>query len=249
MATNHAIYFEDGQDLLDVLQSPGFPQLRLHPALLDGTRIDEITTDQETLVLAMHCSSDQLLVISNRSIHIYKVPRLKSGLFRAGAVAAKVGVGFIPVVGELLDAGEKLLKPVEWVKARKERKEDKIRTQEGMPTRELIDIMRWDYREPNTLKALLIYKEKILLRNAFEWKTAFKAPLQKTAGEAVVVTVESGGIRIENGKQKTFATYLDSGWAPLQLGREVIECARQALEAAGWSVEVGDQRLVLRNSG
>jgi hypothetical protein len=203
---------------------------------------------EEQLLLAMHCSSDQLLVISNKSIHIYKVPRLKSGLFRAGAVAAKVGIGFIPVVGELLDAGEKLLKPVEWVKARKDRKEDKLRAQDGMPTRELIDIMRWDYREPDTLKALLIYKEKILLKNAFEWKTAFTAPLQKTPGEPLVITVESGGIRIERGRQKTFAPYLELGSGPLQLAREVIDCSRQALEVAGWSIESDDEKLVLRNS-
>lgn len=248
MATDHGIYFEEAQDLVDVIQSPGFPQLRLHPALHDEARLGEIAGEEEQLLLAMHCLSDQLLVISKKAIYVYKIPRLQSGILRAGAVAAKIGIGFIPGVGELVEAGEKLMKPVEWVKGRKERKEDKLREQEQMPTKELIKIMRWDYRDQNTLKAILFYKERILLENGFEWKTAFKTSLPKPPGEPVAITVEAKGIRIESGKSKTFLPYLDASWDPMKIAADVAKCYRPAIEAAGWLIEASEQNVVFRSS-
>ena len=87
MSTDHSIYFEADQNLRDVAQSPGFPHLRLHPTIVNPERINEFSATQEQLLLAMHLQSHQLLVISNKSISIYLIPKIRTGLQKLGSGA------------------------------------------------------------------------------------------------------------------------------------------------------------------
>lgn len=243
--SDHSIYCEAGQSLADVAQTPGFPFLRLHPALIDVSRVNEISPTDEKLLLAMHLQGNQFLVISNKFATVYMVPQMKTKLQRAGRVGLKIGIGMIPIVGELLDAGENLLKPVEWIKAGRERKEDRIKAAEGMPTNEEINSVAWDFKDRDTLTLVQIYKEKILLQNGFKWQTLFKVPLDKP-GEKTMVTVEERGVRVTVGRKEAMALYLDKSWDPLKLAELLVEHNRPAFEAMGCSIEVGDQKYIFR---
>lgn len=245
MSSDHSIYFEEGQNLLDVIRSPGFPHVRLHPAVLDPSRIDEFSPADEILLLAMHLQANQLLVISNKSISIYLIPQLKSKLQTAGSIGLKVGIGMIPIVGDLLDAGEKLLKPVEWIKAGRQRKKDKVLAAEGMPTNEEINNMAWDFRDPDTLKLIQIYKEKILLKNGFKWRMPYRMSLEDTQ-EQILITVEEKGIRITIGRKEIMNLYLDQSWEPLKVAGGIIEQNRLALEAMGCTIETADQKFIFK---
>ncbi|MGE5250693.1 MAG: hypothetical protein ACM3QS_10830 [Bacteroidota bacterium] len=249
---DHSVYLET--DAAAVAQSPGFPYLRLSPVLIDTESPERFSAPAEELLLAMHLSDGKLLVISNKHISIYKVPSKKSFIQKATSVGLHVGVGLIPGVGELVDAAEKVSEAAvgTWNfasgKKRKQRKEDSLRAAEGMPTKKEIEDLVWDYRDRNTLALILLYQDRILLRNGFEWKTEFKAPLENTAGQPIEITADSKGIRFAAGRQKTFTQYAAKDWAPLKITAALIEMNGPALEAAGWVVESSDQKITLKKS-
>lgn len=247
--SDHSIYLEQEQSLAEVAQSPGFPHLRIHPALIDTSRLTEISPTEEKLLLAMHIQGNQLLVISNKSATVYQIPQFKqrSKLAAVGKVGLKIGIGMIPVVGELMDAGEKLMKPVEWIKAGRERKENKIRAAEGLPTTDEINSVAWDFNDQNTLTLIQIYKERILLENGFKWQTPFKVSFDKK-DEPVVITIEEKGIRIKVGRKETMTLYLDNSWEPLKLADILVQHNRQAFEALGCSIEASEQKFVFRKN-
>jgi hypothetical protein len=243
--SDHSVYLEKEQTLADIAQSPGFPYLRIHPALIDTSRLAEISSAEERLLLAMHLPGNQLLVISNRSAIVYQIPQFKqrSKLAAVGGVGLKIGIGMIPVVGELMDAGEKLWKPVEWIKAGREKKDDQKRWEEGLPSNEEIKSVAWDFNDQDTLILIQIYKEKILLKNGFKWQTLFQVSFDKPA-EPVVVTVEEKGIRVKVGRKEAMTLYLDKSWEPLKIADILVQHNRQAFEAMGCSIEIGDQKFV-----
>jgi hypothetical protein len=243
--SDHSVYLEKEQALADVARSPGFPYLRIHPALIDTSRMNEISSEGERLLLAMHLPGNQLLVISNRSAAVYQIPQFKqrSKLAAVGRVGWKVGIGMIPVVGELMDVGEKLWKPVEWIKSGREKKDDEKRWEEGLPSNEEIKSVAWDFNDQDTLTLIQIYKEKILLKNGFKWQTLFQASFEKQT-EPVVVTVEEKGIRLKVGRKEAMALYLDKSWGPLKIADILIQHNRQAFEGMGCSIETADQKFM-----
>lgn len=246
-ATDPRIHFEPEQNLRDVVNSPKFPYLRLHPAIIDPTRMNELSISEEKLLLAMHLQSRQFLVVSNKSLSIYQIPQIRTGLQTAGLVGAKIGIGFIPGVGELFDAGEKLMGAGEWVKKKWEQREDKSKAKEGMPTKKYIDSTGWDFRNPDTLQLIQIYKEKILLKNGFEWKKVFSMPLENPAEQIAIVATQKE-MQIAFGKKKVKAPYLDNSWELLKVAERLIEQNRQALELAGWSVQTANEGYIFKNS-
>jgi hypothetical protein len=249
---DHSAYLEP--NLTDFVEAPGFPHIRLDPALVNAGIADSISSPEEQLLLAMHCDSGRLLVISNKHIRIYEIPAKKSGLQKVGTVGLKVGLGFVPVVGELMDGAEKVKGVFEWGggvltgKKAREKAEDKRRTEEGMPTKKELEDLVWDLRDPEILGMILLYKDKILLRNGFEWKTAFKAPLETPAHEPVEITMDAKGIRFVVGRQKAKASFTGADWGRLKVSAALIEMNLPALQAAGWSVEAGDEKIVLKKS-
>ena len=252
MSTDHSIYLD--KNLHNFILGPGFPYLRLNPALINSTSTNEISSAGEQLLLAMHCPLGQLLVISNKHIYIYQIPRQMTRLQTAGNVGIKVGLGYVPILGQLLGAVDDIMGPVGWVwhrisgKAKKERQEEILRVMEALPTKKQIENVVWDFRDPDTLKLILCYEERMLLRNGFLWNTLFKASLQNTVHEPIVITVDRSGITTTVGRKKGFAYYVGKDWDPLIIAADLIKLNRQALEAAGWSVETADQKIVFKNS-
>lgn len=248
---DHTIYLDDNRSVFS--QYPGFPYLRLSPALMKAESTNKISIPEEQLLLAMHCLSSRLLVISNKNIYIYQIPSKKSFLEKIGSVVASAGLGLIPGLGELLGASD-VVQFFKWVwkkvigESIQERKEDISRAAEGMPTRKEIEAVVWDFHDLKTLRLILCYKDKILLRNGFDWKMLFNTSLEKAVYEPVVITVGWGEIRFAVGPKKAFTVYPGRGWDPLKIAADLIEPNRQALGAAGWSVETANQKLVFKNS-
>jgi hypothetical protein len=248
---DHSLYLEENAS--DIVQVPGFPYLRLSPALVNHEDPNRLSPFEEQLLFAMHCPGGKLLVVSNKHVRIYKLPPKKSFLQKAVSFGVDVGIGSIPVLGESLDAIEKLKRPAEWVwntatrKKAKERREDEARAAEGLPTKSELEDLVWDVKDRDTLMLILLYREKILLRNGFGWKKEFEAPLPKAATEPMEVSVDAKGISFLIGRKKVQAAYAGKDWAPLKIAEALMDTNRQALEAAGWSVEIGDKKFALKN--
>lgn len=243
--SDHSVYLEKEQALAEIAQSPGFPYLRIHPALIDTSRLAEISPTDEKLLLAMHLRGNQLLVISNKSAAVYQIPQFKqrSKLVAVGGVGLKFGIGMIPIVGDLMDVGEQLWKPVEWIKSGREKKDDEKRWAEGLPSNEEIKSVAWDFNDQDTLTLIQIYKEKILLKNGFRWQTLFQVSFDKPA-EPVVITVEEKGIRVKVGRKEAIALYLDKSWEPLKIADILVQHNRQAFEVMGCSIEASEEKFI-----
>jgi len=214
---------------------------------------NKISTPEEQLLLAMHCLSSRLLVISNKHIYVYQIPSKKSSLEKFGSAGVGAGLGLIPGLGALLSAFD-LAHFFKWVwkkvigESIQERKEDISRAAEGMPTRKEIEAVVWDFHDIKTLRLILCYRGNVLLRNGFDWKMVFKTSLENAVYEPVVITVGWGEIRFAVGLKKAFTAYPGRGWDPLKIAADLIEPNRQALEAAGWSVETANRKFVFKNS-
>lgn len=236
MSTEQSIYLEE--NVSDIMLAPGFPYLRMHPALRRGESAPNISDPEEQLLLAMHSNWKRLLVISNKHIYIYKIPyedvvnmvHPVTGLravLRFIVSVIKLILAFVPLVGELIDGIESLMSPFEWLwhrisgKARKEHEE--------------------------ALRTIMGLKAMFLLYNPSKWKTKFKASFVNPRG-LVTIGVEGGGIRIADGRKKAFVPYLNQDWGPLKIAENLIEPNRQALEASGWSVGTTGQGYVFKNS-
>jgi len=240
MSTEQAIqsiYLEE--NVSEIMQAPGFPYLRLHPALRKGESVPSSSDSEEQLLLAMHSTSKRLLVISNKNIYIYKIPyedvvnmvHPVTGLravLRFIVSVIKLILAFVPLVGELIDGIESLMSPFEWLwhrisgKARKEHEE--------------------------ALRTIMGLKAMFLLYNPSKWKTKFKASFVIPRGP-ITITVEAGGIRIADGRKKAFVPYLDQqSWGPLKFAKDLVEPNRQSLEAADWSVGTANWGYVFKNT-
>ena len=82
MAKDHSEYLHERYETF--LDQPGFPALRVNPALFSGEVDEALSTSDEQLLLVLHCSSAELLVISNKHILVYKVPQKSSAAASAG---------------------------------------------------------------------------------------------------------------------------------------------------------------------
>ena len=143
--TDHSVYL--AENFTDFVYTPGFPYLRLHPALLLDDYPVQLSPTEEQVLLVMHSTSNNLLVVTNRNVCVYKIPRYKPFLERLGGVGVKFTLGLVPGVGQALEIADKLGEGREnlqsWGKllggltgkAKKERLEDLQRAAERMPTK------------------------------------------------------------------------------------------------------------------
>lgn len=228
MWLHNALFMDENIPSVD--QAPWFPNLRLHPALINPEGAQKIVSGEPQVLLAMPCPPRKILVVSKTSIHIYEIPRnwvnheKKEGL---GVAALKFGLGFVPVVDELLEASEKVAGVAGWVKhhafggAKKEREED--------------------------LELVMRYKDMYLLTNIFKWKETFQASLLRS-NQSIFITVDGSGMTIEADGKKAFVPSLSEGWDPLKIAKDIIERNHQALEAAGWSAQDLSRGYVLKKN-
>lgn len=255
--TDHSIYLAD--NFGDFFHTPGFPYLRLHPALILADYPVQLSASEEQVLLVMHSLSNNLLVVSNRNVFVYKIPGYKPFLHRIGSVGIKFTLGLIPGVGQIMEAADQLGEGRERLqaygqivggltgKAKKERAADLQRAADGMPTKKELEDLTWDTRDEDILKLILCYRDEILLQNGFEWKTNFKAALDKSDKAQNDMTVSRTGIGFYVNEKSTYVPFPKWKVDSVALTEALTELHQQALTAAGWSVESNDQKIIFRD--
>jgi hypothetical protein len=177
---DHSKYLIEGCETFS--DAPGFPHIRMNPALLAGDD-GVLSASDEQVLLVTHCSSAELLVVSNKGILVYQVPQASSGAAKAAKfVGANVLVN-LPVVGHAYElfhgVGEMFhgaVKLKHWISP-SDRREAAQREKDHMPAKEEGKETVWDLRDANILALLALYKDRILLENGFGWKTKFKTSM------------------------------------------------------------------------
>ena len=102
---DHSVYL--AENFTDFVYTPGFPYLRLHPALLLDDYPVQLSPTEEQVLLVMHSTSNNLLVVTNRNVCVYKIPRYKPFLERLGGVGVKFTLGLVPGVGQALEIADR----------------------------------------------------------------------------------------------------------------------------------------------
>ncbi len=248
MATDHTEFLEEGYETF--LDAPGFPYMRVNPALLSD-QADAFSTSGEQLLLTMHCRSALLVVVSTERIIIYKLPKKKSWL-RSGVGAA---IGAVPVVGDVLGAGENVmsfgrgLKNVKhWVSPSDRRKAAQDAA-DGLPSRKQRRDVVWDLRDVETLALIVSYRDNILLKNGFEWKTKFGLAMDEEGSDLCEIEVGHDGVSFKTsaGMSGDYSL-LSAGeeWDPVPVAELLAERNQEALGMVGWIPEVGEEKVVFR---
>jgi len=243
---DHADYLEE--DYEKFFEMPGFPYLRMNHVLFTDEDNSVHAASDEHLLVAMHGTSGELLVVSNERIRVYKIPGKKSFLRRAGGV----GIGFVPGVGEILDgidSAKELFQAAGNVKgwiSPGDRREVARRKKERMPSRKEARDLVWDLGSLETLAMILCYRERILLENGFGWNKKYEANLARTSKKPTEVSVGGKGIHFNIGGKKAFTGFAKSKWDFPALAGLLVEKNRQALEAMGWTVETTEEKTVLK---
>jgi len=255
--TDHSIYL--AENFTDFVHTPGFPYLRIHPALLIEDYPVQLSATEEQVLLVMHSTSNNLLLVSNRNVFVYKIPRYKPFLERLGGVGVKVALGLIPGVGQALEVADKLGEGREnfqsWGKllggltgkAKKERLEDLQRAAERMPTKKELEDLTWDTRNENTLLLILCYRDRILLENGFEWKATFKTSLGKSDKTQNNIAIDSAGIVFHLNGKSISVPFVRKKFDSIAIAKVLIERCHQELASAGWSVESDDKKIILKD--
>ena len=254
---DHSIYL--AENFTDFFSTPGFPYLRLHPALILADYPVDLSTSEEQVLLVMHSTSNNLLVVSNRNVFVYKIPRYKAFLERVGTSGAKIALGLIPGVGQAMEIADKLGEGRDNVKAwgsllggltgkaKKERATDAQRALEGMPTKKELEDLTWDTRDENILRLLLCYRDRILLENGFEWKTGFKASLEKSDKAQNNITVSRTGITFHVGGKSTYVPFPRNKFDGMAITSALVQIHQGALVPAGWSVESDTEKILFKD--
>lgn len=255
--TDHSIYL--AENFTDFFHTPGFPHLRLHPALILADHPDQLSASEEQVLLVMHSTSNNLLVVSNRNVIVYKIPRFKPFLERVGVAGAKFTLGLIPGVGQAMEIADKLGEGRDnfqaWGtllggltgKAKRERAADLQRMAEGMPTKKELEDLTWDTRDENTLKLILCYRDKILLQNGFEWKAGFKASLDRSDKAPNSITVSGKDILFRVGGKSSHVPFPKGKFDALAITSALARIHQEALASAGWIVESDDQKITFKD--
>lgn len=256
--TDHSVYM--AENFIDFVKTPGFPYLRLNPALLIFDQPVELSAEAEQVLLVMHSTSNNLLVVSNRNVIVYQIPRYKPFLERLGRVGVDITLGLIPGVSQVMEIADKLGEGHEnlqnWGKllggltgkAKKERLADLQRAAERMPTKKELEDLTWDTRKEATLILLVCYWDRILLENGFEWKTVFKASLEKSTKTPNNVTIDSSGIVFYLNEKRMSVPFIKKKFDFKENAEILLHLHRPLLESAGWTVKSDEKRIVLNDT-
>lgn len=224
---DHSPYFEP--DLDHLAANPGFPYSRIH----DWPSKESQAENNEKLLMAVHGSGAQLLVITNKKVALYKIPA-KKGFFKK---AFNTAVGTIPVVSDVLEGidsakdlagGAKNLRG--WVSG-KNKKEKLAREAAGMPSKKAFKNVEWDLRKEDGLAMVMSYRDDILMANGFHWKSKFQVENSDTY--PINVTLQTKGLEVKCGKKKTSIKFSkNDGFT-----HDLIQQNRDLLKKANYTVE------------
>jgi len=254
MATDHTQYLEEGYETF--LDAPGFPYMRMNSALLSD-EADAFSTPGEQLLLTMHCSSALLAVVSTERIIVYKLPKKKSWLRSGAGFGVGAALDFVPVVGDLLDAGENVmsfgrgLRNVKhWISPGDRRKAAQDAA-DGLPSRKERRDVVWDLRDAETLALIVTYRDNILLKNGFEGKTKFGLSMDEDGSDLCEIAVGHEGVSFKTSAGVSGDYSLlsaGSEWDPVPVAELLVERNQEALGRAGWIPEVGEETVVFRSA-
>lgn len=173
MSIDHSPFFEDEYESL--IDLPGFPYIRIEPMLLMG-EVDDIDalwrSQHEELLFALHGKKGDFLVVSNHRLCVYEIPRPMSGATWLGINVLINLPGISTIYGafdDLKGIGSATAKFTSWVSPT-QRKKRKLNEKERMPNPKDIRDVAWDTEDENQVMLISIYRERILLENAFGWK-------------------------------------------------------------------------------
>jgi hypothetical protein len=254
VAKDHSEYLDEHYETF--LDQPCFPALRMNPALFSGEVDEALSTSDEQLLLVLHCSSAELLVVSNKHILVYKVPQKSSATASVGKfVGANVLVN-LPVVGEVFHAvhGVKEMfhgaaKLKHWISP-SDRRETAQRRKDHMPPEEEGKETVWDLHDVNILAMIAGYRDRILLENGFGWKTKFKTSIEDAGNHLSEIAIRSDGISFKAGSNNESGYpslgYAREEWSLVPLASQLLEQNRQWLETAGWTLEIDNEKVALR---
>lgn len=233
MSVEQSLQLEE--NVPSISRPPWFLNLRLNPALLNSEGAQTISATEEQLLLVMHGTLKRLMVVSNRSLTIYKMPSEAYKLVKPKTIIGKILIWVVFAIktviifaglGEVLELFEKVWELLEWLW-------HKI---SGKAKRE--------YEE--ALQLILDQKDIFLMTNLHQWKA--KARFTVSFQNPVTITAEPSGVRILMGRKKGWMAYRDRSWGPTNFAKDLIEPNRQALKTAGWSVQMTNQGYVFKNS-
>jgi len=194
---DHTPYFVT--DLDNLVERTGFPFSRLQA---ESNMDNEPSDSKEQLLMAVNGNAADLLIVTNKKIAVYKIPKKKSFFKKAFGEA----VGYIPGVGEVLDGidnakdlagGAKNLSG--WVTG-KNKREKQRRIEEGMPSKKDFKGVEWDLRKDDGLAMILMYRDDILMANGFGWKSKFE--VENNVDQPSQLVLKPNGIDIRSGKKK-----------------------------------------------
>jgi hypothetical protein len=217
------------------------PYIRINPPLLYGGVSSASSTADEYVLLVMHCSSAELLVISNKRILIYKIPETKSLLRRAGgtvvSTATSIAIGQIPYVSDALDGLEafKNVKDRFWSKA-----------EAGMPSKKEAKNTAWDLNDERICFLVVCYRDRILLENSFGWKTTFEMSTERVLKKRADISIGEDQINFKIGGKKASISRANPNIDFIAVARELVVRNSEALATAGWKADVVDGNLRLK---
>ncbi len=243
--TDHNVYLEENFEVFS--EMPGFPYLRLNHMLFnDEMSSNMLSNANEQLLLLMHCKSAGLLAISNKRILLYNIPPAKSTTRNVLGGVGRVGLSFVPGVGELLN-GASTMKSfargtgdvIKWGLPSARRKAAQ-RAKERLPSIKEVRDLVWDIGDPEILAMILCYRENIILKNGFGWKVKF----EKLFNNSAKILVDENGISLNIDNKKKFIKYTESEWKFVEIARLLVERNRERLEMAGWAVDVSEKIIL-----
>jgi hypothetical protein len=220
------------------------PYIRITPPLLDGGVSSVSATADEHLLLVMHCSSAELLVISTKRILIYRIPETKSLLRRAGgsavSVATSMAIDSIPIVSDV----STILGGIGVAKTIKERFWSK--TEAGMPSKKDAKNTVWDLNDEQICFLVVCYRDRILLENSFGWKTMFEMSTKRVLKKRADISIGVDGINFKIGGKKASIGFANPNIDFVGIARTLVVQNSEAFETAGWQADIVDGKLLLK---
>ena len=119
------------------------------------------------------------------------------------------------------------------------------RERDGLPSKKETRDLVWDLRDTATLATVVGYKARILLENGCGRKTRFEAPMRD---EPIEILFGGDRINFRAGGQDSSFDYTGSEWDPAASVGLLVERDLQGFETAGWTVETGAEKVVLKQT-
>ena len=253
--SDHSLFLEDWHESLAEL--PGFPYLRVEPILLLGN-IEDVKelweSPQEELIFSLHGKKGRLLVVTNHRISVYRIPKPKGFIRRATGFIFDISPlgplsDAMEVIGAVQDVSGAAKSITSWLSP-KQRRQRSANKDAGMPNPKDIKDTTWKTKDLEILALINLYRERILIDNAFEWKTVNQLYWRTDGWGFPQIHIEENNITLTlmdvNGDiaEERFETSTIFGLP--EIVEYIIEKNLMLLHDNGWSVR-NDEGVVLQN--